>query len=309
MLPDFTMLALSSALEVLRVANRVLEREGYTWQLVSEDGDVVTASNGVTLSAATSLDALRSPSLLVVCGGLNARRQVSRAIMAALRRTAAEGVALAGLCSGGYALARAGLLDGYTAVVHRSDVPEPSDEFPAITLSDAPYVIDRDRFTAGAGTAPMELMLDLVEREHGRGVALAVMEQLGHTPRGAASASGQAGVSEEHHQHLMAAAELMEAHVAEPLSVDALADRVGVSRRQMERLFRQHLGTVPSRYYMSVRLRRAQALLATTTVPIMAVATACGFETAAHFSRCYRAEFGYPPSEEPRGLSATAGVA
>ena len=98
----------------------------------------------------------------------------------------------------------------------------------------------------------------------------------------------------------MEAVSLMEANIEEPLNLDVLADCVGVSRRQLERLFNRYLHRAPSRYYMELRLSRARLLLLQTSLPLIDVAISCGFTTAPHFSKCYSDVYGRPPSNERR---------
>ena len=99
-------------------------------------------------------------------------------------------------------------------------------------------------------------------------------------------------------QNLIEAAALMEANLEEPLSLDEIAALVGVSRRQIERLFKRYVGEVPTKYYLDMRLRRARGLLLQTAMSIMDIAVACGFQSPPHFSKCYRNMFGHTPSAE-----------
>ncbi len=91
---------------------------------------------------------------------------------------------------------------------------------------------------------------------------------------------------------------LMEANLQEPLPTDEIARLVGVSRRQLERLFKQHLDDMPSRYYVELRLVRARRLLRHSGQSILQIALACGFASASHFSNAYRARFGHTPRDE-----------
>lgn len=300
-LPHYTFIALSSAVEVLRMANRVLGREAYEWTIVSSDGTPVPASNGLCLSPTLALDQVGTPSVLFVCGGIDVRHQVTPATLGALRGLAQRRVPLGALCTGGYVLAKAGLLDHCDAAIHWEDMPALREEFPRVRLSEKLYCIDRDRYTATGGTAPMDMMLQLIGEHHGTAVTTAICEQFilervrDDRDRQRVPLQAQVGAF---HQHLIRAAELMEANIEEPLSLDVVADKVGVSRRQIERLFKRHLGMVPSRYYLEARLRRARMLLVQTDLSIMEIAVACGFESPPHFSRCYRSQFGCTPSAE-----------
>lgn len=300
-LPNYTFIALSAAVEVLRMANRVLGHDAYRWTLLSEDGQPVTASNGFSVSPTVGVDELGAPDILFVCGGVNIRRSVTPSVLGLLRRLAQQHVALGSLCTGGYALAKAGLLDDCRAVIHWEDLPALREEFPRIDLCETLYSIDRNRYTASGGTAPMDMMLHLIGEQHGSDVATAICEQFAldrvrdDRDRQRVPLKAQVGAF---HQHLLCAAALMEANIEEPLPLDVVADKVGVSRRQIERLFKRHLGMVPSRYYLEARLRRARMLLVQTDLSIMEIAVACGFESPPHFSRCYRSQFGCTPSAE-----------
>ena len=109
-----------------------------------------------------------------------------------------------------------------------------------------------------------------------------------------------------HHPKLIRAVEIMEANIEEPLRQEALAGRIGLSRRQLERLFRRHLGRTPAQFYLESRLERARHLIHQTDLPIMSIACATGFVSASHFSTCYRQMFGKTPRAE-RGQTGCTG--
>lgn len=307
-LPDYSSIALSSAIETLRMANRVLGREAYEWMLVSEDGQPVCASNGLSLAPTRSVEQMGVPHIVFVCGGLDVRRTVTPALLGLLRRLAQRHVPLGSLCTGGYVLAKAGLLEKCKAVIHWEDLPALREEFPRIDLCEQVYSIDRDRYTCSGGIAPMDMMLHIIGAQHGEAAVAAIGEQFIleriRNVRDRQRVPLQAHVG-AFHQHLLQAAEVMEANLEEPLSLDAVADHVGVSRRQIERLFKRHLGMVPSKYYLEARLRRARTLLLQTSLSVMEIAVACGFESPPHFSRCYRGHFGCTPSAERQRAHGT----
>jgi transcriptional regulator GlxA family with amidase domain len=303
-LPNYSLIAVTNALEVLRMANRVAGRDIYEWSLASLDGRPAAASSGLELSPTVALDKVGKVEILFVCGGINVREAVSNALLAALRRLGERRVGLGALCTGGYALARAGLLDNYRATIHWENLPALREEFPRVQLNNQVFSIDRDRYTASGGTAPLDLMLNLVQLKHGLRISQQVSEQFvlervrSDRDRQYVPLRAQVGSS---HGNMIRIAQLMEENIEKPLSVEALARSTGLSRRQIERLFRRHLDCVPKRYYLEMRLRRARELLLQTAMPIMDVTTSCGFKSPPHFSRCYRAQFGYPPSAERRG--------
>ncbi len=300
-LPSYSLIAVSNAVEPLRMANRVAGQDIYEWSVVSLDGRPVLASCGLDLTPTIALDKLGKVEILFVCGGINIRDAVTPPLLAALRRLAERRVALGALCTGGYALAHAGLLDNFRATIHWENLSALREEFPRVQITDQLFSIDRDRYTCSGGTAPLDLMLNLIQLKHGPGISQLVSEQfvlervrsdqdLQYIPLRA-----QIGVS---HRNLIRVAQLMEDHIEKPLSLDMIARSTGLSRRQIERLFRRYLNCVPKQYYLKMRLRRARELLLQTAMPITDISTCCGFQSPPHFSKCYRSQFGHPPSAE-----------
>jgi transcriptional regulator GlxA family with amidase domain len=306
-LPNYSLIAVSNALEPLRMANRQMGVDIYEWSIVSMDGKPAAASSGLTLSPTSALDGLRRSDILFVCGGINVREAVTPALLTALRRLADRQVPLGALCTGGYALAKAGLLDSYRATIHWENLSALREEFPRVKISDQLFTIDRDRFTSSGGTAPLDLMLNLIERRLGSKVSRLVSEQFildrvrKDTDRQYIPLRAQIGLS---NRGLIRVAQMMEQHIEKPLSLEAIAKSSGLSRRQIERLFKRDLNCVPKRYYLQLRLRRARELLLQTAMPIMDITAACGFQSTPHFSKCYRNHFGHLPSAE-RKLSLT----
>ena len=300
-LPRYSMIALTNAVEPLRMANILIGRPAYAWSIVSLDGTPTPASNGLQLAPTLALDSIRTVDILFVCGGVEVQAGVTPQVVSALRRFAERRVPLGALCTGGYALAKAGLLDKYRATIHWENLSALREEFPRILLSDQLFTIDRDRFTCSGGIAPLDLMLHLVKARHGARISQLISEQFildrvrNDRDRQYVPLRAQLGVS---HDTLIRVAQLMEENIEKPLSLDEIAAVTAVSRRQIERLFKRHLNCVPNRYYLQMRLRRARELLLQTSMPIIDITTACGFQSPPHFSRCYRAQFGCPPSAE-----------
>ncbi len=306
-LANYSLIAVSNAVEPLRMANRVAGQPVYEWAIASLDGRPVPASNGLELSPTVALDKLGKVDILFVCGGIDVRAAVSAPLLTALRRLAERKVALGGLCTGGYALARAGLLDNTRATIHWENLPALREEFPRVQINDQLFSIDRERYTCSGGTAPLDLMLNLIRLKHGPRISQLVSEQFvlervrSDRDRQYVPLRAQLGAS---HHSMIKVAQLMEQNIEKPLSLDRIARTTGLSRRQIERLFRRHLDCVPKKYYLEMRLRRARELLLQTAMPIMDVTTSCGFKSPPHFSRCYRSHFGHPPSAERRVATA-----
>jgi transcriptional regulator GlxA family with amidase domain len=310
-LPNYSLIAVANALEPLRMANRVVGQDVYDWSIVSLDGSVETASSGLTLSPTASLDVLGAADIVFVCGGINVREAVTPALLSALKRLAERRVALGALCTGGYALARAGLLDHCRATIHWENLSALREEFPRVRISDQVFTIDGDRYTCSGGTAPLDLMLNLIQSKLGARISQLVSEQFivervrKDTDRQYVPLRAQIGLS---HRGLIRVAQIMEENIEKPLSLDSIAKSTGLSRRQIERLFKRDLNCVPKRYYLEMRLRRARELLLQTAMPIMDITAACGFQSPPHFSKCYRHQFGHPPSAERKVAGTAASV-
>lgn len=309
LVPMFSMIAFTSAVEPLRLANRMSGRELYRWKLFSTDGQPVRASNGIALMPDAGLAKAAGDGkldALVVCGGIDVQHFDDKGAIAALRRFERQGVALGALCTGSHVLARAGLLDGYRCTIHWENLDSFTEAFPEIEVSTDLFEIDRTRFTCCGGTAALDLMLHLIGRRHGAALATSVSEQCILERIRDEDDAQRMPVSARlkvNHPKLVAAIGLMESNLEQPLSQDDLARRIGLSRRQLERLFRRYLRKAPARHYLELRLQRARLLLLQSTLSIIDVALACGFVSASHFSKCYRHAYSRSPKQE-RGVPA-----
>ena len=302
-LQRFSMIAFTNAVEPLRMANRLAGRELYRWSLYSLDGEPVAASNGLTVTPIRRIDESALPDILFVCGGTDVLQAVNEELVRLLRRLAHRRMALGALCTGAYALAKAGLLDGYRCAIHWESLLGLRKNFPRIVVTLNLFVIDRDRYTCTGGVAPLDLMLHLITPRIGRTLAAGISEVLvverirNSTDRQHIPLAVRLGGI---YPSIVQAAQLMEANIEEPLSLKELAQFSGKSQRQLQRLFRRDLGITPAQYYVTVRLHRARELLQQTAMSIMDITVACGFCSCSHFSRSYRALFGHAPSRERR---------
>ena len=301
LVPQFSMMAFTSAVEPLRVANRLVDRPLYEWQILSVDGSPVEASNGIRVVTSGSIADIDRTKVVAVVAGIDVRRFEDDRLFGCLRRLSRQGSVVGALCTGAHLLARAGLLDGRRCTIHWENLGGFSEEFPHIEVSSDLYEIDKDRFTCSGGTASLDMMLHLIGRQHGNQLANDVSEQFIHDrirephDHQRMELRTRLGVS---HPKLIAVIGEMEANLEEPLSQTDLADRAQLSTRQLERLFRKYLGSTPTRYYLNLRLQRARQLLSQTSMSILSVALACGFVSASHFSKCYRECFGRTPRTE-----------
>jgi transcriptional regulator GlxA family with amidase domain len=301
LLPRFSLLGVIAAIDVMRHANRLSGRTLYRWQTHAIDGRPVQSSNGLLLNVDGAPDMTLVPDFLFVCGGFHPERFRHPAMFKWLRRLAHRRVRLGAITTGAYVLARAGLLDGYACTIHWENADAFAGDFPHIDLRNNLYVIDRDRYSCSGATATLDLFLHIVSEAHGSGLALAIAEEL-QVDRIRSTVDEQTRAHRmavlHRSEKLAAAIAAMEGNLDTPLAVNRLAERAGLTRRQLHRLFRHHTGMSPTEYYRDVRLRRARLMLLNTTTPIVEVAVATGFSTHSHFTKCYRHRFGVPPSHD-----------
>jgi len=301
LLPNFSLMSVIAAIDVMRHANRLSRKELYHWYTYSADGGAVRASNGLVLNAEKLPE--QGPPLdnIFVCGGFNPERFKDPGVFRWLRNAARRGVRLGATTTGAYVLARAGLMDGYACTIHWENAASFASDFPDIELRNNLYVIDRDRFTCSGATATLDMFLHIVSEEHGSGLAIGIAEEL-QVDRIRSSVDEQARayrVAVLHRsQKLAAAIAAMEGNLDTPLAVNELSDRAGLTRRQLHRLFRHHTHMSPREYYRDLRLRHARLMLMNTITPILEIAVATGFTTHSHFTKCYRQRFGVSPRDD-----------
>ena len=304
LVPNFSMLAFTSAIEPLRGANDLTEQELYQWTTVAPGGGLVAASNGVEILGRSEHDAAEAFDRIVVCSGLGAESFRDRRLFGWLRRQARLGADVGAISDGAYILARAGLLDGHRCTVHWRCLDAFRETFPHIEATGELFEIDRKRFTCCGGTGAMDLMLSMVAGDCGRDLANRVAENFIHQHIRRESEPQRMPSHVRlgtRHPKLIRVVEDMENHLEERISCAELAARNRLSERQLERLFRTHLDCTPSGYYLELRLQRARNLVLQSALPIVEVALGCGFGSASHFSRRYHQRFGTPPQRDRAG--------
>lgn len=309
LLPYFSMMAFTSSVEPLRAANQLKDKMLYSWHTYSVDGNPVVASNGVEIKVDDSLKNSGNAKTIIVCAGLGAESFNDKSVFRTLRTLAHNDIALGGVCTGALALARAGLLEKYRCTIHWENVEAFVEEFPDLEVTATMFEVDRNRYTCSGGTAPLDMMINSIARDHGDDLAVNVAELLLHTtPRHPHDPQRmplehRTGIT---HPKLLAVIAHMEAYIESPVAVNELAKSAGLSSRQLERLFRDRLRTTPSRYYLDLRLQRARLLLHQTTMSVLQIAVASGFGSASHFTRSYHYHFNKTPSGERRNVTRIA---
>jgi transcriptional regulator GlxA family with amidase domain len=308
MVPQFTLLALTGAIETLRIANRMLGFDAYQWRLASLDGNPVMSSAGIALAAESSLaDERRNsssdsrPNMAFVCSGIDVEKYTNKSVNAWLRETHNRGTAVGSLCTGAHILAQSGLLNGRRCAIHWENLPGFSENFPQVEVFADLFEVDNNIYTCAGGTASLDMMLSIVSQDYGDNLVNRICEQQltdrvrNPHDRQRLPLRARLGVQNE---KVLSIIEMMEANLSEPLSLIEIAEDADLSRRQVERLFRQEMGRSPARYYLEIRLERARHLLVQSSMPVVEVAVACGFVSASHFSKCYREIYNRTPQQE-----------
>ena len=299
---DFSLLPMASAIEAMRMANHILGYKAYTWYTVSQSDLSVLASDMVSLN--TDCDFTYDFSefdAMFVCAGVNVHKQATPALLQFLKSLDQKNITLGSLCTGAYLLAQADLLTHSRCTISWDHMEMFRERFPSVLLESKLFVMDKQRMTCAGGTAPLDMVLSMVKADFGSEISAKIGEvfltdrirserESQRVPLRAFLGTG--------HTLLTNTVSLMEANTEEPIDLDSIARYMTISRRQLERLFNKYLSCTPSRYYLQVRLAKAQRLLTQTSMSITDIGVACGFSTSPHFSKSYREFFGIAPSHE-----------
>lgn len=306
LLNQFTLIAFANALEPLRIANRSAGKDLYKWQLAGEGGQTAKSSCGAVIQLDMGLEEVNREDTVIVCGGVNAKAATTQPVLNWLRREARKGISIGGVDTGSYTLAKAGLLDNKRCTIHWENRDSFIEDFPDLNLTTSIYTCDGNRYTSAGGTASLDMMLRILANDHGQELANWTADQMlysaARTDRDEQRLSVPTRIGVRHPK-LSQVIHMMEANIEEPISPGTLAKNVGMSTRQLERLFRRYLDRSPKRYYMELRLQKARNLLMQTDMSVINVALACGFSSPSHFSKCYRTQYYTTPYRE-RGSQA-----
>ena len=315
LLKNFSLISFASAIEPLRIANKVLKRKAFIYRCCSLDGSDAVASNGSTMKTVCAIEDIGRPDLLAVCSSDDVERiDLTPAQKAVIRNVSNRSGRVAGICTGAYVLAALGLLDNRRCTIHWEYADFFKERFPNAGLVDSLIQTDGKYMTCAGGTSALDLMIGFVARIHGGAVAADVAEiALHHDWR-----SG----NERQHRHMRddletvplrvrSSIELMSENVVDPLSLQEIAEKLNVSPRQLQRDFQKYLNCSPLDYYSKVRIDVARQLVCRTSMRMIDIAVACGFASASHFSKRYRAAHGTSPAtdrQQAGGPGSTGGV-
>lgn len=296
---EFTHLALSCAIEPLRIANLLTGEELYRWRLASENGRSARSSNGTVTLVDQGYDPVSPGDMLFFLSGLNVERHISRELVAYARRERARGIRIGALCSGAMVLAEAGMLDDQPAAIHWEFHDAFEERFPRINLRRNVFLSDGRHPMASGGTATADLMLSMIGKAHGADLAIEIADQMLYNS--VRDENGQQRMSVQarlgmRNVHVATAVKLMSESTETPLTPSQVAARLGITTRQLERLFSRYMRCSPKKYSTDIRLHKARNLLTQTEHSITEIAHACGFGSSSQFTRVFRQRYGITPS-------------
>lgn len=297
----FQPLDLFGPLEAFAAAN-ALAGAAYDWRIAAVRPHPLVSESGVRLIPDVSIPSIGDIDTLVLCGGRGARKLVvSASQRQMLRRVASSARRTVSICTGAFVLAELGLVDGRRVTTHWRHARELRDRFPAVHVdADALFVRDETIWSSAGVTAGIDLALALIAEDHGSATAGTVARELVVYMR---RAGDQAQFSEPLQaqsggdSRLADLVEWAADHVAEPLTVEALAARAGMGTRHFSRVFRAAFDTSPARFIERLRLDKARVMLSSDAARIEEVARAAGFSSGDSFRRAFDRRFGLSPSQ------------
>lgn len=305
LMPGFSIISFAATIDPLRLANQLSGQNLYQWHFYGPEDQTVMCSTGMQFQPTRMMHDIDGIDRMLVVGGIGARQESGESLNQWLQALTRQGISLGATSTGALVLAQAGILNDKTCTVHWEERDHLIEAFPELNVSEELYEIDGNLMTCSGGLSGLDMILQLITLRHGESLAHQVAEHCIHPNiRPAHDKQRMKLQLRQHgsHPRLTQALELMREHVQNVLSCDDICDRIGLSTRQLERLFRQHLNTSPTAYYMSLRLEFARQQLKNTRSPIQKVALNAGFSSTSYFSRCYKKQFGLTPREARTGV-------
>lgn len=300
LLPEFTLLAFSAAIDPLRIANQLSQKPLYRWTVLSENGDAVRSSCGVSVNVDGTTNSLPRDTTLFVCSGNMNGQHASRSTLEFVKRHYQLGGTVGGICTGAFTLARAGILANKTFTMHWENQPGFVERFTHLCPTNRKYEIDGRVLTCAGGAAATDLTTRLIAEDHGEEFATMVSDmclrraEVGTEP---SQRTSLGTVLHTRNPSLISIVRLMTANFETPLTMPELAKKVGYTPRHVERLFQRCVGMPPKTFYRNLRLDHARSLLADTEMSLFEISAACGFESKSYFARAFKQRFGCPPSK------------
>ncbi len=300
LVPNFSLISLSSIIEPLRLANRNLKKNIYSWKIITKSGLPEKSSSGVQIKAQGSIEDVPNPDNIIVLSGINANLYKDETIFNYLRCCSRKGSYIGSACTGSYVLANAGLLDNYTCTLHWENIDSFNEQFTNINTKPELFIFDRDRFSCAGGESPVDMILEDVKLRFSEETVTYIADQLIHNEVRKPTDNHRIPLQtrvKTRNKKIIRAIEIMEKNIEMPIPRNNIAKEIELSPRQMERLFKKYLGISPAKYYLQVRLKYSNRLLQYTTLSITDISLATGFSSVSHFSKCYRDLFSHSPKQ------------
>ena len=303
LVPGFSLMNFSAAVDPLRSANRLAGKQLYQWTILTSDGASLDASTGISITPDHSFETVKTKfDLVIICAGtFNALEFKSRPLLDWIRKLARNGCKLGAISTGAEILANAGQLDGYRCTIHWENEESFRENHPEATLTGGIYEMDGNRITAAGGIASLDMMLKWISQTNGEFFASAIAEQFIHdhvrTPS-QSQRNAEIRLVQRRSPRLAKAMQLMIANTEEILSSKEISKQVGISTRQLERLFSKYRQKSLHNYYLQTRLEKARHLILHTGMSLLQISIATGFSSQSHFTRCYKNQFAKTPSSE-----------
>lgn len=301
LLPEFSLLGVVSAAETLRVANSLYVEPRFRHIFVHDTDPVVPSSSGMPLQATMHVRDLEAFDALVVASSFRHDSYENAETQSLIRRFARHGKTIGAIESGVYHIARAGVLDGHPATAHFNNLPMFAEIFPRVNFTRTIYTWSEKRMTCAGGSAGIDMMLHLVAERLGRAVAARVANIIIFPYRreiGSYQDDLFTSAYNDFAPPVREACRMMEEAIQKPLDPVVIAERVGLSRRHLDRLFETAFNCSLSEYYRMIRLARARKLVRATRIDLATIAERCGFRSYARFLERYREAYGVAPSED-----------
>lgn len=302
----------ASAVDPLRAANRISGERTFNWKFVSADGESAVTTCGLPIQVSGKFDPVDCGDVLIAIAGFDTASQATSKLLSGIRQAARRVPAIGGIEAGSWLLARAGLLDNRSATTHWEDLEDFAAAFPNTDVRRDRYIIDGPVLTTGGASPTFDLMLHLVQTRLGVAAALDVASVFIYE-EGKAAGDEQPLVAlgriDDHDPRVAAAIRLMEDRVDSPLTTAAIAKRVNLSARGLEKLFHASIGETPGAYYLRLRLSIARRLVTDTRTPLADIAERTGFASAGAFSRAFSNRFGSAPINVRRDHARSSAIA
>ncbi|GAB1821502.1 transcriptional regulator FtrA [Herbidospora sp. RD11066] len=302
---------LGCVVEIFRVA-RPDKTDWYDLTVCAETPGPLNVVGGFTMTPSHGLGAFATADTIVIPGVRDVRQEISPALVEALAAAHRRKARVVSICSGAFALAAAGLLDGRAATTHWRYAPLLKARFPAVTVTpDVLYVDHGDVLTSAGSAAGLDLLLHLVRTDHGPTIANTVARRLVIAPHreGGQAQFIETPVTPTEEDAVGRAMEWALARLATPMTVREMARRAAMSERSFLRHFARKSGTSPLRWLIAQRVAASLPLLEGTTTPVEEIATVCGFDSPVtfrhHFTRAMKTSpSAYRRAFQERGLPA-----